>query len=222
MRINPTAWESLATATQHQTMLLARGVENPNPRKQFIDDLITQFQETCDDINNYFMLSLDANANLGNDKEGLDKLVEECNLVDVYTTMNQDYTEFPTQQRGSRKIDYMFCTRNLIPYIVKSGYIRFNDGFDSDHRGVFCDISHSILRDYHAPNSQRKRIIGTNSTNREGERYIRHLYRTLLKQNIFQEVEQLKDNINIVTDEDKQAVMFLINRLDEHITKLND
>jgi hypothetical protein len=71
-----------------------------------------------------------------------------------------------------------------------------------------CDISHSILRDDHAPNSQRKRIIGTNSTNREGERYIGHLHRTLLKQNIFQEVEQLKENINIVSEEDKKAVMF--------------
>jgi hypothetical protein len=104
--LNPTARQSLATATTQQTMLLARGIEYPNPWKQFIKDFITQFQETCDDINNYFMLSLDANANLGNDKEGLDKLVEECILVDVYTTMNQDYTEFPTQQRGSNKIGF--------------------------------------------------------------------------------------------------------------------
>jgi hypothetical protein len=108
------------------------------------------------------------------------------------------------------------------PYTIhnKSGYVRFNDGFDSDHRGIFCDISHNILRDDHVPNSQRKRIIGTNSTNREGERYIKHLHRTLSKQNIFQEVKQLKDNINIIKEEDKEAVMFLINRLDEHITKL--
>jgi hypothetical protein len=114
----------------------------------------------------------------------------------------------------------MFCTRNLIPFIRKSGYVRFNDGFDSDHRAIFCDVSHEILGDNRIPNSQRKKIIGTNSTNREGERYIKHLYRNLSKQNIFDEVEQLKINSDYIKEDDKDAIMYLLNMIDEHITKL--
>jgi hypothetical protein len=217
----PTATTSLATAAQQQTMLLARGIENPNPRKQFVDDFIHQFQSLCDDSDNYFLLSLDSNANIGNDREGLDRLITECNLVDIYTTTNQDYSEFPTQQRCSRKIDYMLGTRNLIPYISKCGYVKFNEGFDSDHRAIFCDISHNILHNDHSPNSQRRRIIGSNSTNREGERYIKHLYRNLRRHNIFDEAEKIEAAINTSNDEeDKQAIGYLINLLDEHITKL--
>jgi hypothetical protein len=216
----PTVRSSMATATQKHTLLMARGIDNPNPRKQFVNGFIHQFQETCDDINNYLIISMDANSTMGQDRDGLDKLIEECNLVDIYTTMNQDYSEFPTQQRGSKKIDYMFCTRNLIPFIRKSGYVRFNDGFDSDHRAIFCDISHEILGDNRIPNSQRKRIIGTNSTNREGKRYNKHLYRNLSKQNIFEEVEQLKINSDYIKEDDKDAIIYLLNMIDEHITKL--
>jgi hypothetical protein len=219
--MTPTASTSLSTAAQQQTMLLARGIINPNPRKQFIEDFITQFQSLCDDSDNYLLLSLDANANLGHDREGLDKLVSECNLVDIYTTINQDYSEFPTQQRGSKKIDFMLGTRNLIPYISKCGYVKFNEGFDSDHRAIFCDISHTILHNDHIPNSQRRRIIGSNSTNREGERYIKHLYRNLQRHNIFEEVQRIENSIKTQnTEEDKEAIQYLSNLLDEHITKL--
>jgi hypothetical protein len=140
--LNLKATNSLSTATHQHTMLLARGIDNPQPRKQFIEDFIIQFQPFCDDIDNYFMLSLDANSTVGHDKEGIDKLMTEYNLVDVYTTLHQDYSQFPTQQRGSKKIDFMLCTRNLIPYISKCGYVQFNDGFDSDHRGI-SEIFHT-------------------------------------------------------------------------------
>jgi hypothetical protein len=212
---------SLSTAVQQETMLLARGIEQPNPRKQFVDDFIHQFQPVCDDIDNYFLLSLDANSTVGNDKDGVDRLIEECNLVDVYTTIHQDYTQFPTQQRGSKKIDYMLSSRNLIPYITKCGYVCFNEAFDSDHRALFCDISHNILSDNFTPNSSRKRIIGSNSTNREGHRYIKHLHRNLVKNQIFEEVLKLEAAAaSITNDTDKETLTGILNNIDETITKL--
>jgi hypothetical protein len=167
----------MSTSTQQHIMLTARGIPNPNPRKQFVDDFIAQFQETCDNNNNYFILAIDANATLGNDRDGLVRLARECNLVDMYSTIHQDYSTFPTQQRGSQQIDYILCSCNIIPFITQCGYVRFNDGFDSDHRAIFCDISHEIITDTTMLRDKRKRIIGSNSTNKEGERYIRHLYR---------------------------------------------
>jgi hypothetical protein len=59
------------------------------------------------------------------------------------------------------------------------GYVQFNEGFDSDHQAIFCDISHNIITDTTMIRKKQKRIIGSNSTNKEGEGYIRHLYRTL-------------------------------------------
>jgi hypothetical protein len=187
----PNETNSLSTSTQQHIILAARGIQNPNPRKQFVDDFIAQFQEMCDNNNNYFILAIDANATLGKDREGLDRLASECNLIDMYSTIHQDYSVFPTQQRGSQRIDYILCSRNVIPYITQCGYVRFNEGFDSDHRAIFCDISQEILTDSTTLNEKRKRIIGSNSTNKEGERYIRYLYRMLNKKDIFQSVESI-------------------------------
>jgi hypothetical protein len=200
-------------------MLAARGIQNPNPRKQFVDDFIAQFQEMCDNNNNYFILAIDANATLGKDREGLDRIASECNLIDMYSTIHQDYSVFPTQQRGSQRIDYILCSRNVIPYITQCGYVRFNDGFDSDHRAIFCDISHEILTDTTMLRKKRKRIIGANSTNKEGERYIRYLYRMLNKKDIFQSVESILKKLT-EPNYDSDTIMIQVNALDTIITEL--
>jgi hypothetical protein len=215
----PNETNSLSTSTQQHIMLAARGIQNPNPRKQCVDDFIAQFQEMCDNNNNYFILAIDANATLGKDREGLDRLASECNLIDMYSTIHQDYSIFPTQQRGSQRIIYILCSRYVIPFITQCGYVRFNEGFDSDHRAVFCDISHEILTDTTMLREKRKRIIGSNSTNKEGERYIRCLYRMLNKKDIFQSVESILQKLT-ETNYDSDTIMIQVNALDTIITEL--
>jgi hypothetical protein len=79
------------------------------------------------------------------DKQGMGKLLDECNFVDLYTTVTNHHTQFPTQARGSKKIDYLLGTRNIIPCISRIGYVTYNDGFDSDNRAIFADVSQTIL-----------------------------------------------------------------------------
>jgi exonuclease III len=93
----------------------------------------------------YLLLSLDANSNLQEDTNGLQQLATECNLVDLFQEIHSTTTEFATQARGSKRIDYMLGTRNIIPYITKIGYLPLNSGFDSDHRAIYADISPTIL-----------------------------------------------------------------------------
>jgi hypothetical protein len=208
------------TLCQRQLNNILCLLHNPNPRKQFVDDFIAQFQETCDNNNNYFILAIiDANATIRNDRDGLDRLASECNLVDMYSTIHQDYSTFPTQQRGSQRIDYILCSCNIIPFITQCGYVHFNDGFDSDHRAIFCDISHEIITDTTMVRDKRKRIIGSNSTNKEGERFIRHLYRTLTKHDIFTSVDSIQQQIN-ENNYDLDTIMIQINALDTIITNL--
>jgi hypothetical protein len=55
--------------------------------------------------------------------------------------------------------------------------MKFHECFDSDHRGIFCDLSKEILNIKEVlPNLDRVRIVGSNSTNKEGEKYIRYIY----------------------------------------------
>jgi hypothetical protein len=114
----------------------------------------------------------------------------------------------------------MLGTRNVIPFITKIGYLPFNDGFDSDHRAIFADISPTIL-EYETPITEPKiRLVGSNSTNTESKRYIRHLHNRLSKKNIFSSVEELYIlSKNQYNDLVRQEIMDKLNALDNIITE---
>jgi hypothetical protein len=136
---------SLSTAHQQTVKLQQRKINNSTPRKQFVIDFINQFYEICNDPNELVILALDANSNLTEDIRGLKILAQECNFIDLFNEIHPQSEEFATQARGSKRIDYMLGTRNVLPYISKIGYLPFNDGFDSDHRASYMDISPTIL-----------------------------------------------------------------------------
>jgi hypothetical protein len=175
---------SLSTAHQQAILIKKRQLHNTTPRKQFVEDFIHQFDEICNNPNNFIIFSLDANANINDDPNGLGKIVNRCNLIDLYTYKHEDYVKFGTQQRGSKQIDYILGSQNILKYISRVGYPAFNDCFDSDHRGIFVDISMDILETPIPIIEKRIRPVVTNSTNTEGERYIRHLFHNL-KNKIF-------------------------------------
>jgi hypothetical protein len=56
--------------------------QSPHPRKQFIKDLIT-FINDKRSVNHDIMLNLDANETLGEETQGISKLMRECGLVDL-------------------------------------------------------------------------------------------------------------------------------------------
>jgi hypothetical protein len=56
---------------------------DPNPRKQFITDLI-DFINQKQLQNHEIILNLDANEALGEESQGIAKLMRECNLVDLH------------------------------------------------------------------------------------------------------------------------------------------
>jgi hypothetical protein len=198
-------------------MMTARGINNTNPRAQFIDDFISQFGKICLNDHNYVILALDANAVLTEDRSGMGKLIEECRMVDLYTNITQDFSQFPTQARGSKKIDYLLGTRNIIPYITRIGYVTFTDAIDSDHRAVFADVSNTILEDTIKSENKQVRLVGTNSTNEEGERYVRHLHKYLTKIDIFNKVSTLYQS-SIDNSSTKEEIMRQLNDYDNLLT----
>jgi hypothetical protein len=119
----------------------------------------------------------------------------ECNLIDPYIHIHHDHMDFPTQQRGSKRIDHIICSPNLLQYIEKIGYVRFNEIFDTDHRPIFCDISERILENNCDIEIKKIRMAGTNSTNEEGENYIRNLHHSLQCHNVFQHVNKMYESI---------------------------
>jgi hypothetical protein len=71
---------------------------------------------------------------------------------------------------------------------------------DSDHRAVFCDIDGNILKTETNDSTQvLERLIGTKSTNKEGEKYIRELNGFCEYHRIYEKVNYL---LNIIESTD--------------------
>jgi hypothetical protein len=63
--------------------------QSPNPRQQFINDLIIYVKaKQC--LNNDIILSLDANNIIGEESIGIAKLIRDCRLYDIMDLPDQD------------------------------------------------------------------------------------------------------------------------------------
>jgi hypothetical protein len=215
----PSEDKSLSTYNQQYTALLAKGHKTPDPRQQVIEDLIVEINLLLKNNNDYLMIGMDANADIHSDKKGLQKLCRECELIDMYTTIHDEDDVFPTHTNGSKRIDFILCTSNLIKFVEKVGYIQFHQALDSDHRAVYCDIHHSILEpeeDHEI--TKMERLIGTNSTNREGVKYINELNNYLEYHKIFQKIDCIYNEVHGDTVINKQEIGEAVNKLDMMIT----
>jgi hypothetical protein len=211
---------SLSSYNQQYMGLKTKGIDNPDPRQQFISDLIITIKKLKNSENDKIIIGLDANADINTDKNGLQKLCNSCDLVDMYTTIHEDYENFPTHSNGSKRIDYMLCSTNVLPYVNKVGYIKFHEGLVSDHRAIFCDIDESILEDVQdRKNNILERLIGTNSTNHEGEKYIREVDNFCKYHRIYEKVDRMYNQVEEGSILDNDHIMEELDKIDELLTR---
>jgi hypothetical protein len=212
-----TSSNTMATNSQQNELLQKRRITT-KPRKQFIQDFCDQFKEMCNLENEYTLVMLDANESFNQPEIGsITELIIECGLIDIYQTYHQDTSDFPTHTNGSRVLDYILGSANILQFVEKVGYIKFHVCFDSNHQGIYCDLSKTILQQQNKNEPQRQRLVGTNSTNYEGELYARHLHQHSHNNNIFNKSHQLLEDIKEGRCDNETAIK-QINVMDEIVT----
>jgi hypothetical protein len=73
------------TATNQQIIISREeGVESPNPRNNFVTDMITHYKRWGVTAEDYFVLMIDANETLSRRNNVIGRLVEQLRLVDVF------------------------------------------------------------------------------------------------------------------------------------------
>jgi hypothetical protein len=103
--------------------------------------------------------------------------------------------------------------------VNKVGYIKFHEGLDSDHRAVFCDIDEKILEsENERSNNVLERLIGTNSTNHEGGKYIRELDSFCNYHKIYLKVNNIYNNLSKY-DINNENIMTELDKLEELLTR---
>jgi hypothetical protein len=81
--VRNTSGDSSAWTLQSIFMKDQQSKTDPNSRKQFITDLIVFINQKLSQ-NHEIILNLDANEALGEESQGIAKLMQECNLVDLH------------------------------------------------------------------------------------------------------------------------------------------
>jgi hypothetical protein len=102
----------------------------------FLDDLKTVIRK-LQDQDHAIILSLDANGTISIDIH-FRSMISQCDLHDLH----QDSPPHSTYIGSShRRIDYIFGCHRVKRYCSRSGVLSYNEGPQSDHRGMYADIS---------------------------------------------------------------------------------
>jgi hypothetical protein len=115
---------------------------DPNPWKQFITDLIVFINQKRSQ-NHEIIPNLDANEALGEESQGITKLMRECNRVNLYDIpkMEPEQQLQDTYQQGDKQwIDFMLGTPWIQICKQHQGALEYNDGIVSDHHGMYVDL----------------------------------------------------------------------------------
>ena len=124
---------------QQYALLLASGVSKPNVRTQFVRDIV-KFIQALQKDKHEMILSLDANKTNGQDKVGIDLVLRECQLYDLHTIGPDDKPPATYPYGNHCRIDYMLGTSMVKETVHQAGYLAYNDGIHSKHRGLFLDF----------------------------------------------------------------------------------
>ena len=123
---------------QQWSILKQQGNPYPHPRKQFITDL----DKTLSQLRNKghsIVLAGDFNTTVGEQPFGLDMILNKYSLIDSIQYLHGEY-ECSTYARGTKCIDYIFASTDLLP-AIKGGGIPLLDAItSSDHHAIFIDV----------------------------------------------------------------------------------
>lgn len=136
-----TSGESSAWTQQSIYMKDRESIKSPNPRKQFIKDLIV-FINDKQALKHEILLNLDANEAMCEDSQGISKLMRECDIpgLDPEQKLQDTY-----RQGDKRQINFMLGTSWIRTLVQRRGALEYNDGIVSDHRGLCVDLDAAVL-----------------------------------------------------------------------------
>jgi len=122
---------------QEWHILREKGFDDPNPREQLIDDMIS-FIATNQEAGYEILLMGDANENMRGltAKRGIGRLIQACQLRDLH--FHHPHTA--THVNGSDPIDCMLGSAKLTDFVQGSGYNAFYETHYTDHRALYVDI----------------------------------------------------------------------------------
>ena len=205
-----------AYAQQHYMMAL-ENIQNSNPRQLFIDDLTQAIKEWQSD-NSEVIVVLDANKQIGKPTAGITSLMRDCKMIDLFHHHHGILPEFPTYERGTRRLDYAIGSATLLPFLTRCGYLPFFQGIQSDHRGLFLDISHELIDGLTRLERTPSRYLFS-EYQQDVYKYKQHVIKAFKSHNISRKAADLCSLSNAIKREDPNYLIAL-NKLDSLVISI--
>jgi exonuclease III len=203
--------------SQEYMALEADGVHNPEPRTRCLQEL-TKVVHSHVEKGHMVLLNLDANEDIADHKQ-LHDFSTDLNLVDLVATFSPNQCNTATYKRGRKRIDYSFCTHDLLEYVVSA---KVADGVqvkESDHRAVEILLDHSKLMKK-AKQSHRPTPRQVSQKNPASVRRYQDLVEKYFKDHdLFRRVEMVESRLDEEPDMDDDLKTELLNQLDEEKTR---
>ena len=182
------------TVYQQQLSLLKLADRLDKPRRAFIVDL-SKYVDSLATPDTEIILMGDLNEVVGFDGSGFSKITSDHDLVDIMAHFHPIADEVATYARGTKRLDYIFCTPNLLPAILHSGVEPFNEHIPSDHRSLFVDWDEKALFGSKTAPMAAKNARRLQSANLQAKgNYILSFHKYCEKHNVFKRVTDLEDN----------------------------
>ena len=132
-----------STAFIQQETILRKAKITESPLEHCIKELI-RFITKATLAGEEVILSMDANEPMHGPRNSVQKLLSATGMVDAIAKFHGD--EAPkTYLRGKNRIDYMFVTPGIIPYLCRSGNLGIQDCIPSDHVGFWLEFDGTEL-----------------------------------------------------------------------------
>jgi hypothetical protein len=155
------------TAFAQHLSLLRRNGKDCSARKSFFDGIDKQIGEWIE--KGYeIILSGDLNEELGSDIHGFARISARHNLVEVIQHFHGTENEPPTYACGIRRLDYIFCTPNLLSSVKRCGILPYSKIIHS----VVCQLRYNHLDGRRLGKPIRNTSSNPESQGRERQRKI--------------------------------------------------
>ena len=189
----PSALKGTTTAAAQQYWMLA-DADDPtrNPRFAFCRDLQKLIQSLLSQHHD-IILSGDFNEPLGSNPDGMQQILLDCGLVDLYTSFHPTLAPPATYARGRNRLDYVLVTPRLLDAVTKAGYEPFGHRFQTDHRSYYVDFDEHALFGGQTQQlaSYSRRGLRANNLKQVTE-YLKEKHRLLEAKNVYERITQLE------------------------------
>ena len=132
------------TSWAQQRLLLKQDGIFDNPRHRVIDDIINDMQKVMETGCSIILLT-DLNEYVDGGEKTNERM-RELGLVNLLQDRLGDHLP-ATHKRGSKAIDHVYMTPNVLQHVTQAGIAPFDYTFRSDHRAIFFDINLGDLLD---------------------------------------------------------------------------